>query len=333
MANAIGRQRVIGIAKETVYGTPAGAPTFYLPILDLPTLTVVQNKAENISALGSAYQVNAVKNTTRMATFTLNFKLNEDVLPLILGNKFSISSAAASGETVVYTHTLAYNSGITGASITSYTLFLDDPILGDVLVSGAKFNSVNMTAEIGDFIKCEVSGTGKVPSSTSFSPSLTQPTEFVGRNVGFEYADYGSSYASTPIMSLNFNHTFNLSDEGSNFVLGSADLNSIYTTEDRFELSGSRLLTDSTIRDDFTNNTKVKAKISIIDTDRYVTGSVASTRPSIIAEYPAGYITTWAENGDLTSLIKEDFTFLPVDEVGIADAPAKFTITNKTASY
>ncbi len=72
----------MGIAPQAVFDTPAPTATFVLPLINAPQINAVVNKAVNNSALGSAYQVNDVLTTTRMSNVPLEFKVDEDFLPL-----------------------------------------------------------------------------------------------------------------------------------------------------------------------------------------------------------------------------------------------------------
>jgi hypothetical protein len=328
MANGIGRKRTMGIAKETTYGTIVGSPTFTLPLLDTPRVEIVQNKEENIAALGSTYAVNALMNTNRMVNFSMNIKIDEDHLPLFLLQRYTIDSDAHSGETVVYDHVATYAPGAT----TSYTLFLDDDDRTSIKMAGCKFESMNFSIEQG-YIRVEVSGKGIFSDTWVGSNTVAQPKEFVGRHAVFGIGADGAGTTNTSIIKAMMNHSFTLSGDDFNFELGNQNMTALEVQEDRYELEVTKRFTNFTFRDYYTNNTKLEWDMLITDTARNVTGSVASTKPSILAEYPVGYMSAWAEEGGLGDSLTETFTLLAVDEVGVATAPAQFTITNAIASY
>ena len=330
MSNGIGRKRTMGISVEGTYGTPVSAPTFVLPLQDTPRIEVVQSKARNISALGSSYQADSLINTVRYANVSLNVKVDEDTLPLFFKQKFTISSSTVSGETTVYQHTLSYSNSNQGAS---FTLWLDDDDRTSQQVAGVVFSNINVVAEPSGLLRLEITGMGKFPTTWAGSNTVTQPREFVGRNAVFSYGDYSGALASYNLLKGSFNHTFGLSGEDVNFALGEDDLVGLYTLEDEFMAEIQALFPNLDDRDDYANNTKKKWAVAVTDSSRYVTGSVTNVSPSILLNYPVGYVEQWSEEGGLGDVLKQNLTLLPTDEVGVANAPMNIVVVNGTASY
>lgn len=320
----------MGISLEATYGTPVASPTFVLALQDTPKVEVVQNKVRNISALGSSYQANALTNTVKMANVNLNLKINEDILPLLFAQKFDIVSTTVSGETAVYNHVLSYNSGNVGKS---YTLWLEDDDRTGQQIAGVKFSNINLISEPNGEIRAELTGLGKYPTTWTASHVVSAMNEFTGRSATFSYGTYTASEAAYPVLSATLNHTFGLSGDESNFVLGSADVAQIFTTEDEFVCEISALMPDLNDRDDYANNVKKKWSLNITDAGRFVAGSVTNINPSIKFSYPVGYVESWTEEGGLSDVLKQTLSLLPVDEPGVADAPLKITVVNATASY
>jgi hypothetical protein len=328
MANGIGRKRSMGIAMEATYGTYAATPIFTLPLLDTPRIDIKVNKERNVAALGSSYGADDVKTKNRMVEFSLNVKIDEDHVPMLLAQKFSISSVTASGETTVYNHTLTYSSS---NDLASYTLFLDDDDRTSIKTSGCRFSKINIIAEQG-FLRAEIDGMGSFPTNWSGSTTIVEPNEFVGRNVVYSFGTYGSTSTATSALTATLNHEFGLSAEETNFVLGSQEISKIYNTEDIFtsEIEGN-FSAFATFRDKYTANTAVQWDLNIIDTGRTVTGSSNNTTPKIKFDYKKGYIEDWSEDGGLSDILKEKVTLLAVDDPTIAAAPLEVTVTNSKA--
>lgn len=326
MSNAIGRKRLFGIAIETgAYGVAQSSPTYVLPLLDTPRIEIVQNKEENTAALGSNYAVNTVDNTTRMANLSLNVKVDEDHIPLFFKQRFSIASGTVSGDATAYEHVLSYSNTTT----TSFTVFVYDPDRTSVKAAGFKFENLNLFAEQG-YYRIEATGKGKFTSTWTGSTSATQPSEFVGRNASVLFAQYPTATTSIPVLRSVFNHTFGLSDDEFNFVLGDGDMTALELTEDRFEAEVTKRFEDFTYRDYWTNNNKLSWASKVEDTGRTI-GS--SSNPMVLFDYPVGYMTNWTEEGDLGTPLTEILTLLATDEVGVTNAPAKITVRNSVASY
>lgn len=329
MSNGTGRKRTLGIATEATYGVQASSPTFVLPILDTPRVEIMQNKEDNIASLGSTYNANQVVNTNRQSNVSVPVKVDEDQLPIFFKQKFTITSTTASGETAVYQHTLAYNSNNNG---TSYTLFLEDGDRTSQVITGVRFSDLNLTAESG-FLKLDLSGIGKYPTTWTGTNTVVQPKDFVGRNVALQFAEYTASLSTISALSAVLNHTFALSGDDLNFALGSQDLTSLFTTEDTFTNEIKMLFSDFTYRDLFEGNDRVKWTITAQDTGRYVTGSVASTNPYIQFSYPVGYIKNWVEEGGASDILTQTLTLMPVDEIGVSTAPLQIVVKNAISSY
>lgn len=329
MANGIGRIRTLGFSKETSYGTGPNTASYYLQVIDTPRINIVQNKAENIMSMGSKYATNAVKNTTRMANFSLNIKVSENALPLLLAQSFQISTATVSGDANVYRHTLSYSSTTTQ----SYVFFLQDPDRTSIKMNGVKLSSFQFGLATDGFVTLQLEGMGQFPVTWTNTVSATTAQEFVGRNATYSQAPTAQTYTTTSVISATINHTTTLSADTDNFALGSADVIQIANMEDRFEQQVTALFPDFALRDYYTNNTKIKNRFVITDTDRFVVGSVANTNPNITFEYPSSQIITWNDTGGIGELLKQELTTLALRDSTIATSPAVITITNNVASY
>lgn len=329
MSNAPGRKRTLGIAVEGTYGTPASAPTFVVPVLDVPKFEVVQNKVRNTASFGNTYQTNDMTATTRLVNFAMPIKVDEDQLPIFFKQKFTITSALVTGESSVYQHTLAYNSN----NGNSYTLFLQDSDRTSQKISGVKFSAINLKADNKEYISLDITGMGQYPTTWTGTNTLVQPKEFVGRHATFNYGSYGVSKTAFSALTAVLNHTFNLSAEDTNFALGSQDMVTLINTEDDFQSIIEALMPDLTVRDDYQANTAKMWDLTITDTARNITGSVANTKPYIQFAYPVGFIESWKESGGLADILKQELTLTPVNRVGVSTAPLQIVVKNAIASY
>lgn len=326
MSNAIGRKRSLSIAKEGAYGTASTGTKFILPIMGTPRFEVMANKERNTASLGSSYQADNLRTTERYTELSLSVKVDEDTLPLLFAQNFAITSSAATDS--AYTHTLNYSDS---NALASYTLFLDDDDRTSEYVAGVRFGEINLTFERG-YIVAELTGIGRFPATWTGSNTLAQPNDFVGAHAVFNYDAYTGSKAAYEILSVSVNNSFNLSGDDTNFVLGSLDIDEVFTTEAEFNMEISALMASYATRAHYTGNEKVKYDVTVTDTSRYVAGATA-TRPSIMFDVPAGYIEEWSEDGDAGDLIKQNFNVMAVDEIGVTDAPMEITVVNNVASY
>lgn len=325
MANGILRKITVGIAKEASYGTAAGAPTFGLPLTELSWSEEV-TRTENTAMVGGTYELNESKVAFKKLNFTMKAKVDEDILPLLLLQKFDVASVLT--DVTAYTHTLTYNND---NAVTSYTLFWDDPDRGDLIAAGAVFESINFEATPEGFIMVEVAGVAKFPVAGATTVAFTGPREFLGRHTTFEIGDFGGALASFELLSMQANHNFTLSGDDVNYGLGTTDLTKLFTLNDRFEMEVSAMYPDQTYYDKWCLGTTQFSRVTITDTARIITGS--STSPSIVFDYPAIEIINWERDGGANDILKQNMTLLALDKIGVADAPLKITIVNGVASY
>lgn len=326
MSNGIGRKRSLSIAIEGAYGTASTDTKYILPIMGTPRFEVMANKERNTASLGSTYQADNLRTTEKYTEISLSVKVDEDTLPVLFSQQFAIASSTATDS--AYTHTLTYSNS---NSLASYTLFLDDDDRTSEYVAGAMFSEINLTFERG-YIVAELTGIAKSPTTWTGSNTLAQPNDFVGANAVLNYSAYTDSKAAYSVLTLGVNHSFNLSDDSSNFALGSEELSQVYGGESEFNTEVSALMADYSTRAHYTGNEKIKYDVTVTDTGRFVAGATA-TNPSIVFDVPAGYIEEWSEEGDAGDLIKQSFNMMAVDEIGVANAPMAITVVNNVASY
>lgn len=332
---SISRKQIFGIAPEVSgYGIAALVPTFCLPAMEFE-ITPEIVPAENTSMFGSTHEVNDMANTYRRCNFTASVKLNEDQLPLFFKQNFTVSSTTVSGESAVYEHTLTYDNTNTG---TSFTLFRQDDDRGSQYVAGAKFNTITVTPEKGQYVMLELEGVGQFPAEWSGTVTNSYHKEFTSNHVVFSYVPEGSGYTTTDgLLAATLNHEFNLTAEEDNYDLGSQDMDQLFTGATRFnaELTtrlASRYSGDTTYEDFVAGNYR-SSRMQFLDTTRFVTGSVASTNPQIRFEYPSCFVRDYAEEGSANDILKQTFTLEALDKVGVSNTPMQIVVVNATVSY
>jgi hypothetical protein len=331
MANGIGRILTMGIAKQDTFNTPEATPTYTLAVQGANArINPIVQKEANTAATGSSYMNNAYKTTIVGGEFPFEVKVDEDVLPLLLLQRYTDTPAAAAGETVVYEHVLTY----TNSTNNYYTLFLQDDNRNDYIMSDVLLQDLNFIFDQG-FVRVTGTAVGDFPVTGAVTNSFTGAiNEFVGKNVVFNYGDEDGAKSAFSVLTVNANHTFGTLDDSLAYELGSEDRTQFFLTADDYSTEVTALMSNNDILADYKDNTLKKYDITITDTNREVTGSVANTNPSIVLEYPSANVGEHTPyEGDPNEAVTQSFTLNPVDQPGITDAPAKFTITNAVASY
>jgi hypothetical protein len=334
MSNGILRKTSVSIAREVQYGVEHSNPyIFSLGVVEFGWKETIE-KAENNAMLGSTYEVDSVKETLRRMEWTMKLKVNENILPLLLLQKFSIVTSLVGGETAVFSHKLTYLNSNSATLGQSFALYFDDPDREDLVALGARYEKIDLVAEPGGYVTVEISGQARYPKKQTVTNVITgAPLDFVGRNVNFQISKTTDSLAAQKLLTLTAKHQFNLSGSESNYSLGDNEMSDLFTLQDKFENEITALMPDNALKTNWENNDKMKSEVDIIDTSRFVDGSVASTRPSIVISYPAQFITQWSRQGGANDIVKQSLTLLAVDDPAVATAPVEFTIVNNVPAY
>ena len=324
--NGIGRIRIMGIAAQPTFGSPATTASYVLPLTNAPQIQTKVNKAMNEAALGSAYKENDVVNTTRFSTIPLEFKVDEDHLPLLLKQRFTIATTTTT-EATAYSHALTYSNNTN----TYYTLFMQDDNLQDFIVKDCLFDNLNFTFD-KDFVRVSASVVGSYPTASDVTNAVVQPKEFVGRMVSYLDDDVPGTATASTMLSLQLNMDFGLNDESTRFGLGDDDLAVLKLTSDKFMASLERLKSDLNYYNDNEAGTMKQFQIVAQSLDRFV-GSTTSTRPSITVTAPRAKIENLTEQADLENLTKEKVDLTLLKPAGVSGTPLSFTIVNAITSY
>lgn len=334
MDNGIKRRTSVGVAAEDSYGVYTGTASSYVLQVMSYEINPIVNKIENEAMFGSTYGVNDAKIANKYCKVDITAKVDENVIPLLLKQKMSISSALVSGESAVYKHTLTYSNNNVASTGQSFALFLDDPDRQDYRITGARFSNFDFIGAQDNFFLIEMSGMAKFPVATGITNTIDfSAREFVGRNISFQMADYGDSLSSQLLASLSARHSFMLSENEDNILLGEEEPGRLFTKDDRFEAECVALFDNTDIRDVWAANTRQKSQITVSDSDRYVEGSVANTNPSLTFIYPVQHIIDWTKQGGANDIMKQQFRLLAIDDPSIATAPISIEIVNSVASY
>ena len=197
----IGRQFSIGIAKETVRGTPISSASHWLPFSDAS----IDEKFENVTA-DEAYGIIedsvAQYRTKNWAEGTLKVPLTDLSLPLILLSAFGANADALhSGESTIYDHTTTVGET---AQHQSLTLFIHDPLAGvDYSHALGVIHKFDLDVELKKFAELSLSVKAqKGVSQSSFSPSIAAENRFLPQYMTFKYATAVSGLSGATAIAL-----------------------------------------------------------------------------------------------------------------------------------
>lgn len=317
------------VAENSFAGSIGDNPVFFMANVEL-TMTPVVGYAENLSMLGSSYTVNDARPDRRMANLDITFKLDEDVFPLFLLNKYDIVTELVSGETTVYEHTASYNGRNVG---TSYKFIFVDQDRSDEQYNGLVFSKLDFNTEANQYVTVQATARANYPVSSTIEGVITTTGEFVSRNMLFEMSDFGDSLATFKSTAFAAMHEFGEPDETDETALGELDRSAGFSTADRFSIDATALLPDYVLRDKWAGNQQFAAAFSFVDTTRFVSGSVTNVNPSVAFSIPSAKIVEWTNEGGADDLRKQKFTLLALNTPGVATSPHQITIINNVEEY
>lgn len=324
MSNGIGRLRLKGISIQSNFGTASSTVDYFIPSDEAFLITPNVNKAENNAAMGAGYEVVDVQNTIRSASFPLNFKLSEELLPVILSQKFSISTTDNGDST--YNHVLTYEN----VTQNWFTVFMEDDQRTDYRMRDVLFDAANITVNAADHIMIAGTGVGHYPESGDYTVTAVTPKVFTGPEASFTADDFGGTASGIPVETVTANHAFTLSGDDTNFNIGDEDITFHEIQTDRFETEFTGKLSDRTDYDIYTANTARLYNLIITGTR---TIGTASTNPSITFAYPKGKPMTYTDEGDLDTNLKFNATYLALKQPDVATSPLQVTVVNEVSSY
>lgn len=319
----------VGIAIESTFGVDPGAADFVLPADDFTVDPIIES-VRNEALLGSRYSANDAQVAQIGSAISGTIKWDVESLPAFLKLFGTISSAAAPGETVVYKHDLTWSDSNTPVS---FTFYIDDPDRGDQIVTGVIIDDFNPTIMKKEYAKFSITGKGKFPVSGTVSLAVSSVfREFVGKHATLKMVDEGGSLAEITVLEASLSHSFNGTDDEDNYALGDEDMTWGGHRDAEFEHELKLHFEDYTYRDDAKNNQHKHLQITMEDTSAILTGSVASTYPKVVVDYPSAYLN-FKQEGGRSDILKQTVTVVPLDKPGIANAPCTWSVYNTTASY
>lgn len=334
MSRGIKRKIKVGIIPEPSFaGTTGATASYVIPVTefeDPESPEFVRDQA----MLGSTWETDNARLATNQAEPSFKAKMDEDLLPLFLKQKFTIVSSAVGGETAVFEHVASYSANNIGGSGQSFALLVEDPDHTDYKLKGFRYGDLGLEFSVKDFIYMNLKGLSQTRSDESVTVGVAGvPRDFVGRNAIFKYAEKGESVVSSKAHNAKLDLSFGLSDDEDNFVLGSGEIDELMTKADSGKIEVVLPYADETLYDLYKARTHIAVELFIEDTDRYVEGSVASTHPSVKIELADCIIVKWDKDGGANDVTKQKLTLEIVDDPAVADCPIKITTVNAVASY
>ena len=261
MTTQIGRLINVGVAKESVRGTPEAAATFWMPKIDFD-FNPRADYAINESGLGVIDGRNDAKVVEKVGEGSFGGIVYDKNFGLMLAACLGTWSTSVVADSA-YTHSF---TRLNTNQHPALTIFNKDQNV-DEKYALAMLNQLTINCVLKDFVKFSAGFLSKVGASTSSTPSYTSENPFLATHVTVKFADtvaaLGTAVA-TPVRAVNLTINKNVEDWQN---LGSIEPTDIVNKS--LGVSGDmELIYDAvTQRDYVLNGTKKACLITINNTD------------------------------------------------------------------
>lgn len=282
----------------------------------------------NESAVGSLAEYNDSDTFESFSEGSFEGKVGAESFPLVLSNALgSISSAAnADGSGNVYDHTVTVSNS---NAPTALTFFRNDGV-GTFAYPLGMITTLDINAELGDFIKYSGSLTAGDEESSSVTPAFNAVTEFKPKHMTVKFAantaGLAGASAVTTVQSLRLT------------VDKTVERDNQFGQETPYDISvravqvnGELVLRHSadTYKDVFKADTKQAMEISITNTDVTIgTGE----NPGFVFTLPKVTLEDWNVSDSLSDKIDQTIGFTGLLDVATGSI-LSIVATNLTASY
>ena len=288
MVKAIGRLFNIGISKETTRGTQIAAPTFYVPKRTF-------NHFDRVVKARSELSYNNIINQGNINPVALKWaegSFDTDVLSksfglfllALLGN---VSSAGVVDSSYTHTFTLQNDN-----QHDSLSLWVDDPLTGDIVFTLAMINTLTMEFMPDDVVKVSIDFMSKASKGVNdLSPSYSAESKFIGRHLTFKIENATGDLAAgsnVPIKSLTLRFNKNVIKDD---VLGTVDPEDILNQQLGIEGEVVLNLENRTYKDLMLSGSYKAVRIQLINTDDDI--GAGSTNPQFIIDFSRVDFEEW----------------------------------------
>lgn len=296
----IGRQLEVGLSVEATRGTaPANAEVWEKNTT--ASITEKAEHAEDDSVHGGLADMDGRRCVKQWVEGNLEGIVHANSIGYLLYNLYG--NISTKFDTGVGDHTFTLEESIVHPSLSIYA---KDGLVQQSVFQNGMVNSLEITAEVDNYVRYVASFMAKNAIANASSPSYSADLDFVGKDVSIKLADTEaglSSAVAVPIKSLGITWETGLIND---FVLGSINPGDVYNGKMSITGKITKNFTDETFKDLFLNGTYKYAEITILGDTNIPT---TSTKPYIKITLNKMAITAWDRSGGADELVVEELEF------------------------
>jgi hypothetical protein len=321
MSEFIGRKVAVGLAKEATRGT-AVTPAFWVRHLGANFMDQVE-KMNNESAMGVVAKINDSATVKEWAEGTIEGKVTVDTFGLILLGMFGTVSSVANGSGYDHTATISESS-----TPTALTTTIVDPN-EDLAHALTTLSSLEVSAEVGDYVKFSANAIAKKGASASSTVAYTDETEFTAAHMSLKLVNEGTAPSTGTAIEVK-SAKLNINREVSPyFAFGSTEMND--TNTGAVDVTGEMVLryTNTDYKDLWRADTKQAMELKMENTNVDLGGGL---NPSLTFTLPKVSLSEWSRSDDMDNVIEQTVGFQGQFDATTAKL-IEAVLTNGTASY
>jgi hypothetical protein len=317
MTTEIGRKTVVGIGKESSFGSKASSIVYF------PAESFNPNpRTENIREEGmfgrKENKLKGVCVAKKWSEPSFEGIAYDDMIGQLLMAAFGTDTKTGSDP---YTHTFSMNQG----DIPSYTIVYKD---GNVtkMMTGCVLSNLEINQETGDFLRYNVSFVGKYPATTTESPSITAENKFCSKFASVKIEDDTASLSGgTAIGAESFRLTIDKGAE-SLYKFGSNEPSENY--DKAIDIAGEFMLNmdAGTYLDLNAAGTEKSLQFETINTD-------AAGNPTVRFVLNAIDISEWTRDGGKDDRVKQTCGFVGGYDLSDSEAIEGVLINDNATAY
>lgn len=324
MSKRTGRDISVGMAKESERGTPESAMAYWLPHRALE----FEDKAVIIiddQAYGVIEDSVAGKVVSKWAEGSITGLVRDRAIGLLLYNALGAEGTPVSTpEDDVYDHVFTvYNSH----QHPSLTVAIEDPD-GDKAYALCMVNTLEITAELNEFVVFSADLISKKGASTSATPAYIAENNFIPSEMSIKFATGTPQIAAataTKVKSAAITIEKELEKDD---VLGSVDPDDILNKTVRVGMVIEKTYDDATFKDYYTSATPKAIELKI--TSGTLIGT--SSYPTLTIVLNQAYITDYSVAKGLDDIVTETLTLKATFKIADSEM-IQVDLRNEVSAY
>lgn len=311
MSKYIGREVSVGIGRETSRGTPK-VSSYWIPWRTFD----VEDK---ITAIPDAQAYGVIEDSTglrvvsKWAEGALSGVVRHDAIGVLLlatfGTPVDVSGVEVSGtpeEATAYEHTFTvYQTH----EHPSFTIEVADPVEGDVAFPLAMINSLEIAADLNEFVLFTANVMSSPSQATPVTAAYTTtPYDFIAEDMEIRTADDYDGLAAAPAKAIKSTTLTIEKGLEKDDILGSTSPNDFLNKVVMANVVIRKSYEGVEFKDSFTTGSPIALRVEMEDTRTTIGYPADKVYPKLTFNLNQTRITDWSAARDLDGILIEEFT-------------------------